>query len=185
MSVMLSAGGLRIALVTTHCPLSEVARRLTSQGVSDTIRITHEALTPVLGREPAIVVCALNPHAGDSGLLGVEESEIITPGVIAAENHGIRCVGPYPADAALAMTARGEYDAAVAMYHDQALIALRLKAPNEGVNVTLGLPFVRTSPLHGTGYDIAGRGSAVENSLVDALKYAVGLARNRDVSGGA
>lgn len=175
--MMLGTEDLRITLVTTHLPLSEIARALTPVKVSSTIRITHEALAPRLGRAPSIVVCALNPHAGDSGLLGSEESDIITPGIIDASNRGCHCAGPYPADTALAMTANGEYDAAVAMYHDQALIALKLARPNEGANITLGLPFVRTSPLHGTAFDIAGKGIAVENSLIDALRSAVDMTR--------
>jgi 4-hydroxythreonine-4-phosphate dehydrogenase len=174
--MMLGTSDFRVILVTTHCPLNEVARDLTPKKISDTIMVTHNALKKELGHAPSIVVCALNPHAGDSGLLGNEESEIITPGVIDATNRGCHCAGPYPADVALAMTSHGEYDAAVAMYHDQALIALKLTCPNEGANITLGLPFVRTSPLHGTGFDIAGKGIAVENSLVDALKSAVKLA---------
>ena len=177
--MMLGTEDFRISLVTTHCPLAEVSANLSIEKVSNTILITHEALGPLLGKPPSIVVCGLNPHAGDSGLLGNEESAIITPGVIRAAERGSHCAGPYPADTALAMTANGHYDAAVAMYHDQALIALKLSRPNEGSNITLGLPFVRTSPLHGTGFDIAGRGIAVEDSLVDALKSAVSLARGR------
>jgi 4-hydroxythreonine-4-phosphate dehydrogenase len=174
--MMLGTDELRITLVTTHLPLAEVARNLLPDDVAVTIQVTSDALKPLLGRPPLIVVCALNPHAGDSGLLGDEESEVITPGVITASNSGCRCAGPYPADVALAMAAKGDYDAAVAMYHDQALIALKLVSPNRGSNMTLGLPFVRTSPLHGTAFDIAGRGMADENSCVDALKAAVDMA---------
>jgi len=177
--MMLGTEGLRIALATTHLPLGEVPGLLTVKLISDTIRITHDALKLWLHRNPLIVVCALNPHAGDSGLLGDEENDVILPGVIHAESLGCQCVGPYPADTALAMTAEGRYDAAVAMYHDQALIALKLTHPNRGANITLGLPFVRTSPLHGTGFDIAGKGIAVENSFVDALKSALVLAERQ------
>jgi 4-hydroxythreonine-4-phosphate dehydrogenase len=183
--MMLGTEGLWITLVTTHHPMSEVAAHITPRAVSGTIRMTHEALRTRLGRPPSIVVCALNPHAGDSGLLGSEETEVIGPGIADASARGCHCVGPYPADVALSMTADGEYDAAVAMYHDQALIALKLAAPNEGSNITLGLPFVRTSPLHGTGFDIAGRGIAVENSFVEALKSAIDLARAGSGTGGS
>lgn len=177
--MMLGTEDFKVTLVTTHHPLSEVASQLSAEKVATTITITHDALKPRLGRPPLIVVCALNPHAGDSGLLGTEENEIITPGVLSASGRGCHCVGPYPADTALAMTAGGQYDAAIAMYHDQALIALKLTRPNRGSNITLGLPFVRTSPLHGTGFDIAGKGIAVEDSVVDALRSAVGMARSR------
>lgn len=184
--MMLGTDGFWIALVTTHLPMSEVARHITAKAVSGTIRITHEALKTRLERPPSIVVCALNPHAGDAGLLGVEETEVITPGIIDASNNcGCHCTGPYPADVALAMTADGDYDAAVAMYHDQALIALKLRAPNESANITLGLPFVRTSPLHGTAFDIAGTGIAVENSFVEALRAAIDLAQVRSRTGGS
>lgn len=176
--MMLAAGNLHVTLATTHLPVSEVASHLTVAGISDTIKITHDFLESQLGRPPSIVVCALNPHAGDSGLLGSEENEIIAPACLDAQNRGCNCSGPHPADAALAKAAGGEYDAAVAMYHDQALIALKLLYPNRGANITLGLPFVRTSPLHGTGFDIAGKGIASEDSLMDALSWAVRLARS-------
>ncbi len=181
--MMLGTEKLRITLVTTHCALSEVPSRLTTTNIAETIKMTHSALKEQIGKAPAIVVCALNPHASDAGLIGREEEEIITPGVIAAEAAGCNVAGPYPADTALAMTARGLYDAAVAMYHDQALIALKLICPNEGTNITIGLPFIRTSPLHGTAFDIAGKGIAAEDSLVDALKWAIGLVRKQLFSG--
>jgi 4-hydroxythreonine-4-phosphate dehydrogenase len=183
--MMLGTNDFLITLVTTHCPLGEVASHLTPAGISTTIVMTHKVLKTRLGRAPLIVVCALNPHAGDSGLLGDEENEKITPAITDASSRGCRCVGPYPADVALSMTADGDYDAAVAMYHDQALIALKLARPNRGANITLGLPFVRTSPLHGTGFDIAGKGIAVEDSLVDALRSALSMAPGAPVSGGS
>ncbi len=183
--MMLGTEGLWITLVTTHCPMNEVAAHITPKAVSGTICMTHETLRTRLGRPPSIIVCALNPHAGDAGLLGSEETEVIAPGIADASGRGCHCDGPYPADVALSMTADGEYDAAIAMYHDQALIALKLAAPNEGSNITLGLPFVRTSPLHGTGFDIAGRGIAVENSFVEALKSAIDLAKARSQTGGS
>lgn len=177
--MMLGREDFWIALVTTHRPLREVASHLTVAGVCDTIKITHDFLTGQLGKPPSIVVCALNPHAGDSGLLGSEENDIIAPACLEAKAHGCNCEGPYPADTALAMTAAGEYNAAVAMYHDQALIALKLHCPNRGANITLGLPFVRTSPLHGTGFDIAGKGIAREDSFIDALRLAIRLTRKQ------
>jgi 4-hydroxythreonine-4-phosphate dehydrogenase len=183
--MMLGTDGFWITLVTTHVPMSELAGHITPKAVSGTIRMTHEALKARLGRPPSIVVCALNPHAGDSGLLGIEETEIITPGIIDASTRGCHCAGPYPADVALSMTADGDYDAAIAMYHDQALIALKLRAPKESANITLGLPFVRTSPLHGTGFDIAGSGIAVEDSFVEALRAAIDLAQARSQTGGS
>jgi 4-hydroxythreonine-4-phosphate dehydrogenase len=182
--MMLGTNDFLITLVTTHSPMSEVPSRLTAAGISETIVMTHKALKARTGAAPLIVVCALNPHAGDAGLLGSEENDVITPGIIDASNRGCRCVGPYPADVALSMTADGDYDAAVAMYHDQALIALKLTRPNQGANMTLGLPFVRTSPLHGTGFDIAGKGIAAEESFIDALRSAVSLAQNAPYTGG-
>ncbi|MBN1106004.1 MAG: 4-hydroxythreonine-4-phosphate dehydrogenase PdxA [Deltaproteobacteria bacterium] len=178
--MMLAGERLRVALVTIHCALKDVPFLLTSERISRTIAITSRALRTDFGLErPKIGVTALNPHAGEHGLFGTEEEEIIRPAIEKAEEEGCIAEGPFPADTLFFKAAGGRFDAVVAMYHDQGLIPLKLLHFSDAVNVTLGLPIIRTSVDHGTAYDIAGKGIADPGSLKAAMKMAVNMARNR------
>jgi 4-hydroxythreonine-4-phosphate dehydrogenase len=168
---------LRVSLVTTHPPLSEVPRLVTRERVLRAIRHTAEfverlGLSGGGGEGPAIGVCGLNPHAGESGRIGREDMEVVGPAVAEARAAGLSVEGPIPADTLFHFAARGRYAAVVAMYHDQGLAPLKLLHFGEAVNVTLGLPIVRTSPDHGTGYDLVGTGKAKLTSFVAALDLA-------------
>jgi len=175
-AMLLEGGGLRVALVTRHLPLRRVAGAVTRAAVRETLRLAAEAL-PWLGcRRGRIAVCGLNPHAGDGGALGDEERTTIVPEIRAARRRGIRAEGPVPADVVFRQALRGRYDLVVALYHDQGLGPLKTVGFDEGVNITLGLPIVRTSPDHGTAFDIAGRGIADPRSMVAAIRRAVELA---------
>lgn len=179
-AMMLFGGPLRVVLVTRHLPLAAVARTLKKEDVLETLRITGEAL-PWLGCPRArIGVCGLNPHAGDGGAIGREEIEIISPAIRAARRIGLNVTGPVPADVIFHRAVRGEFDAVVAMYHDQGLAPLKMLAFETGVNVTLGLPIVRTSPDHGTAFDIAGQGKANPSSMIEAIRQAIALARRKN-----
>ena len=167
---------LRVALATTHLPLSAVAGALTIPGVRQTIELTAEATRRLGLSRGRIAVCGLNPHAGEGGVLGREEIDIIRPAVELSRAQGFDVHGPLAADTLFHQVYRGDFDAVVAMYHDQGLVPLKMVAFASGVNWTLGLPFVRTSPDHGTAYDIAGRGEADESSMVSALRLARQLA---------
>lgn len=171
---------LRVALVTTHLPIREVADAITREKVVKTITGMAETLTRdfAIGR-PRIAVLSLNPHVGDEGLLGSEEKDIIIPAMEDAEAKNVLAFGPFAADGFFGSDAWRHYDGVVAMYHDQGLIPLKTIAGNRGVNFTAGLPFVRTSPDHGTGYDIAGKGTADESSFREAIYKAIDLYRNR------
>ncbi len=167
------AGALRVALATIHVPLRTVADRLeTDRLAADLVLFSAEIARWFGCARPRIGVCGLNPHAGEDGLFGHEDAEIIAPAVAAARAAGVDAEGPLPADACIPAGARGRYDAVFAMYHDQALPAVKALAPRESVNVTLGLPFVRTSVDHGTAFDIAGRGIATAESLHAAVALA-------------
>jgi 4-hydroxythreonine-4-phosphate dehydrogenase len=164
-------------LVTTHLALAAVPRRLTPATVRETIAMTARALRTQFGLpRPRIAVTGLNPHAGEHGRFGDEEARIIAPAVRAARRGGIDAIGPLAADTVFARAVDGTYDAVVCMYHDQGLGPFKLLHFADGVNVTLGLPFVRTSPDHGTAFDIAGRGQADARSMVAALRLAARLA---------
>jgi 4-hydroxythreonine-4-phosphate dehydrogenase len=179
-AMMLFGGNLHVVLVTRHLPIARVASALSVASVYDAIAIAHEAL-PWLGwARGRIAVCGLNPHAGDGGHIGREEIEIIAPAIRKAVRRGIRAVGPVPADAVFHHALRGDYAAVVAMYHDQGLGPLKMIAFDSGVNVTLGLPIVRTSPDHGTAFDIAGRGIASPHSMIEAVRWAALLARRKN-----
>ena len=159
--MMLAGSRLRVALVTIHVPLAEVPGNLTIEGISRTVRITAQALKNDFGiGEPRIAVAGLNPHAGEQGLFGDEEIRTISPAVKKARDEGIHVTGPFPADTVFHFAAKGRWDAVVCMYHDQGLIPFKMAHFSDGVNVTLGLPIVRTSVDHGTAYDIAGKGQA-------------------------
>jgi 4-hydroxythreonine-4-phosphate dehydrogenase len=166
--------GLRILLATTHLALRDLPGRLTRERVGTAIRLAHEAARGYFGiRRPRLAVAGLNPHAGEGGLFGREEGEIIQPAVEQARRDGIPVSGPFPADSLIRRAFEGRYDLVVAMYHDQALIPIKLLGFGRAVNVTVGLPFIRTSPDHGTAYDIAGKGMADPSSLVEAIRLAV------------
>jgi len=167
---------LRVVLATTHVPLKQVAERLTGPVIEKAIELAAEACQ-LLGLPRArIGVCGLNPHAGEGGAMGTEEITTVGPAVLAAQRRHIEAVGPLSADALFYYAYRGDYDVVVAMYHDQGLAPLKLIAFERGVNWTLGLPFVRTSPDHGTAYDIAGKNQANPSSMESAIRLAIQLA---------
>jgi 4-hydroxythreonine-4-phosphate dehydrogenase len=178
--MMLACPGLRVVPVTVHLPLKDAVRALSTARIVEAGRITAASLIKLFGiARPRLVVAGLNPHAGESGALGREEIELIAPAVDELVAAGIEARGPLPADTLFHAAARERYDAALCMYHDQALIPLKTIDFSGGVNVTLGLPFIRTSPDHGTALDIAGRGIADPASLLAALRLAGELAARR------
>ncbi|MGF1621985.1 MAG: 4-hydroxythreonine-4-phosphate dehydrogenase PdxA [Rhodomicrobiaceae bacterium] len=179
--MMLAGGGLRTVPVTVHIPLADVPRTLTRQMIVDTAMITASDLRRWFGiAEPRLALTGLNPHAGENGMMGDEEERLIKPAIAELRAAGLTVSGPHPADTLFHERARQTYDAAIAMYHDQALIPLKTLAFDEGVNVTLGLPFIRTSPDHGTAFEIAGSGQARPDSLIAALTLAAQMARQAD-----
>jgi 4-hydroxythreonine-4-phosphate dehydrogenase len=163
---------LRVALVTTHLPLKAVAASITRQKVHLAIELAARACADLQLPRSRIAVCGLNPHAGEGGKIGTEELETIKPAVQVAAAQGLDVSGPYAADSLFYYAYRGDYDAVVAMYHDQGLVPLKMIGFERGVNWTLGLPFIRTSPDHGTAYDIAGRGQANPSSMIAAIDLA-------------
>lgn len=176
--MMLVADALRVALVTTHLPLRDVPDAITLEAVTETIRITHTELRQRFGlSDPRIQVLGLNPHAGEDGHLGSEDRDTILPAIIACRREGMRLTGPVPADAAFTARALERCDCVIAMYHDQGLPVLKHAGFGRAVNVTLGLPFIRTSVDHGTALDIAGRGVADASSLYRAALLAQDLCR--------
>jgi 4-hydroxythreonine-4-phosphate dehydrogenase len=170
---------LRVGLATTHVPLRSVADHLTVEKIEIVIELCALACRDLGLSRARIGVCGLNPHAGEGGEMGTEELTTIGPAVKAAQTRNIDAVGPMSADALFYYAYRGDYDAVVAMYHDQGLAPLKMVAFEQGVNWTLGLPFIRTSPDHGTAYDIAGKGTANPSSMLAALRLAKELARGR------
>ena len=178
--MMLAAADLRVALVTVHEPLARVSSRLTLEAIVRTGLVTAQALNRDFGiAEPRLAVAALNPHAGEGGGIGREEIEIVEPAVRALQALGIAALGPWPADTLFHAEARARSDAVICLYHDQALIPIKMLDFWGGVNVSLGLPIVRTSPDHGTAFDIAGRGVARADSLIAAIRMAADIARRR------
>jgi 4-hydroxythreonine-4-phosphate dehydrogenase len=178
--MMLANEELRTVLVSIHVSLREAIEAVTFDRVLQTLRITDQALSATLGRRPRIAVAGLNPHAGEGGLFGREELEVIAPAVRAAQGEGLDAQGPFAPDTVFMRARRGEFDAVVAMYHDQGLIPVKYLGVEQGVNVTLGLPLVRTSPDHGTAFDIAGTGRADPASLVAAIRMARQLAAGQE-----
>ena len=174
-AMMFWSDPLRVVLATVHLPLSEVPRALTRGRLLEVIRLTAASLPSFGFASPTIAVAGLNPHAGENGLLGSEESNVIAPAVADARRAGINVQGPFPADTLFVRAARGEFDAIVACYHDQGLVPVKLLAFGRSVNVTLGLPIIRTSVDHGTAFDIARTGTADEGSFVEAILLAVTL----------
>jgi len=178
--MMIMGGPLKIMFVTTHVAHRKLADALSHQRIAKAIRLAHKALREYFGiRKPRIGVAALNPHAGEHGLFGNEEQRVIRPAVRQARARGINASDPLPADTLFGKAARGDYDGVVAMYHDQGLIPLKLLAFGRCVNLTIGLPIIRTSVDHGTAYDIAGRGVADPGSMVEAITLAARLARRK------
>ncbi|MBO9709980.1 MAG: 4-hydroxythreonine-4-phosphate dehydrogenase PdxA [Caulobacter sp.] len=181
--MMLAARDLRATLVTIHTPLGAVPQALTTEAIINTGLVTAQALRTDFGIQvPRLAVAALNPHAGEGGALGGEEIAIVEPAVRALREAGIQVKGPAPADTLFHAEARATYDAVICMYHDQALIPVKMLDFWAGVNVTLGLPIVRTSPDHGTGFDIAGRGIARADSLIAAIRLAAEIADRRAIA---
>lgn len=170
----------RVALVSTHLPIAKVAESITVDGIVEKLRILNRTLCrDFLITRPRIAVLALNPHAGDGGLLGTEEQDIINPAIVKAREERIDAYGAYPADGFFGSAQYEHFDAILAMYHDQGLAPFKVLAMDDGVNYTAGLPIVRTSPDHGTAYDIAGKGVADENSFRQAIYHAIDIVRNR------
>ena len=176
--VMMLAGDLlRVSLVTIHEALADVPRLITFEQVLKTIRITAEGVARLTGkRSPKLAVLALNPHCGEAGKFGTQEAEIIEPAIQAARQEGLHVEGPLSADTLFHFARQGGYDGVVAMYHDQGLIPLKMLHFDDGVNITLGLPIIRTSVDHGTAYNLAGTGTASEKSLLAALRMAAEMA---------
>jgi 4-hydroxythreonine-4-phosphate dehydrogenase len=178
--MMLACTALKVVPLTIHVPLADVPGLLTSALLRETIKITRAALIADFAiTEPRIAIAGLNPHAGESGTIGLEDRDIIAPVIIELARAGQAITGPHPADTLFHAAARTRYDAVICIYHDQALIPIKTLAFDEGVNVTLGLPFVRTSPDHGTAFDIAGHGVASPESLIQALLLADQMANTR------
>ena len=177
-AMMFYADALRVVLATVHIPLAEVARALTRASLEATIALAARELPRFGIARPRIAVAGLNPHAGEHGLFGTEEDTAIRPAIEACRARGIDVSGPYPGDTVFVRAVRGEFDVVVACYHDQGLIPMKLVAFGQAVNVTLGLPIIRTSVDHGTAFDIAGKGMADPESMVTAVLLAARLAKS-------
>lgn len=170
-------GALRVVLATTHVSLASVPRLLTSELLVEQARLTWDALRKLWGiRTPRLALCAFNPHASDGGLFGDEEARIMTPAIEMLRADGVDIAGPLPADTVFVRSIGGEFDAVIAPYHDVGMAAFKTASFGQGVNVTLGLPFIRTSPDHGTAIDIAGKGAADPSSMLEAMRLASRLA---------
>jgi 4-hydroxythreonine-4-phosphate dehydrogenase len=178
-AMMFVGGGLRVALLTIHRPLGSVPAALTIEDACRVGRLVHRELQHFGAAARRIAFCGVNPHAGEGGLFGDEEERVLRPAVARLRGEGLDISGPFPADSLFVRAARGGLDAVIAAYHDQGLIPVKLLAFGHAVNVTLGLPFVRTSVDHGTGFDIVGEGKADARSLVEAMKLAALLATRR------
>jgi len=178
--MLMCAEGLRVGVVTGHIPLKDVSEKISQEGILSKLNAIHKSLQLDFSvQKPRIAVLGLNPHAGDDGLLGSEDKEVIVPAINAAREQNIFAIGPYAADGFFASGNWKNFDAVLAMYHDQGLIPFKTLAGDRGINFTAGLPIVRTSPAHGTAYDIAGKGSASEESFREALFSACDIYRRR------
>lgn len=176
--MVLVARRLRVAFATTHLPLRDVAEALSAESVTRAVAVLSDGLRHFFGIDaPRIAVCGLNPHCGDAGRFGDEDQRIVAPAAEEARQRGVRVEGPLPADTLFARAAEGVFDGVVALYHDQGMIAVKMEGVHEVVNVTLGLPIIRTSVGHGTAFDIAGRGEANERSLLRAMRLGARMAR--------
>ncbi len=179
-AMMFEGDKFRVVLATIHCALSEVPKLIDEEKIFSTIELAHESLVNLFKIDkPRIVVCGLNPHAGEAGAFGNEEILSIVPAVKRAVEKGMDVSGPISADTLFYHAAQGRWDAVIAMYHDQGLIPFKMLSFDDGVNVTLGLPIIRTSPDHGTAYDIAWRGKANPSSMIAAMEVAVRLVKNK------
>lgn len=178
--MMLIGGGLRVMLVTRHIPIVEVPAALTCENIGEAIALTGQALELFGLTNGKIGVCGLNPHAGDGGVIGREEIELINPAIRSARKKGFNVSDAVPADTIFYQALNGDYDAVVAMYHDQGLGPLKMIGFDEGVNVTLGLPIIRTSPDHGTAFDIAGKNQASPKSMISAIALAIDMAGKKN-----
>lgn len=175
--MMFVAPSLRVMLATAHIPLAEVPAKLTKESLAETIALAHDACVGLGVPRPRVAVCGMNPHAGEAGLLGGEESRVIAPAIRDAAARGIDASGPHPADTIFNAAVRGDFDIVVAMYHDQGLIPVKLLAFDRAVNYSAGLPIIRTSPDHGTAFDIAGHNKADPGSMAAAIDLAIRLCR--------
>ncbi len=178
-AMMFDSEALRVVLATVHIALADVPRALTQRSLEQTIDLTARELPQFGVARPRIAVAGLNPHAGEHGLFGREEADAIEPAIAACQSRGVNVAGPFPGDTVFVRAKRGEFDVVIACYHDQGLIPVKLVAFGQAVNVTLGLPIVRTSVDHGTAFDIAGRGVAEPESMVAAVLLAARLAAAR------
>lgn len=176
-AMMMVGGNIRVVLVTIHIPLSKVARNIKRDEIERIIRLADRSLALYEGKRPVLAVTALNPHAGEGGAFGREEIEEILPAIEACKRDGVQASGPYPADSLFARAKNGEFNAVVVMYHDQGLIPVKMEGFGKGINVTLGLPIIRTSVDHGVAFDIAGKGIADASSMRAAVHYAANMAR--------
>jgi 4-hydroxythreonine-4-phosphate dehydrogenase len=175
-AMMFYAETLRVVLATVHIPIAQVPRALTRDVIEGTVDLAARELPRFGIAHPRLAVAGLNPHAGEHGVIGTEDDDVIAPAVAALNAKGVNVAGPFPADTVFVRALRGEFDAVVACYHDQGLIPIKLVAFGQAVNVTLGLPIVRTSVDHGTAFDIAGKGVADPSSLIEAIRLATRLA---------
>lgn len=178
--MLLTGGTLKVILITRHMALKDVSKNITAEKVMEAIELGDKGLRFFGIDSPRIVVCGLNPHIGEGGILGNEEKDILIPAVNQAKKKGFHVDGPISSDSAFYYAAGGRYDLAIAMYHDQGMIPIKLLAYKRGVNMTLGLPFVRTSPCHGTAFDLAGKWVADSGSMLEALKVAAKACRYGD-----
>ncbi len=176
-ALMLAGDSLRVVLTTTHLPLHQVASQVTRERVLTTIRLTHQWLKQHVTENPKIAVTGLNPHCGDGGIFGDEETTAILPALATAKKEGVQVDGPFSADSLFIRNQHEPYDAVIAMYHDQGMIPIKMDSKGTAVNITLGLPILRTSVDHGTAYDIAGTGTACPESLKIAVKAAIALSK--------
>ena len=178
--MILASERLRVALVTGHVPIAKISSILTKELIEEKIQLFNTSLKADFGiGAPRIAVLGLNPHAGDGGVIGTEEENIIIPAISAMREQGVICYGPFPADGFMGNSLYTHFDGVLAMYHDQGLTPFKVLAMDEGVNFTAGLPIVRTSPDHGTAFDIAGKGEASENSFRQAIYMGIDIYRNR------
>jgi len=178
-AMLLSGDKFNIVLVTIHVPLKDVPKLISVEKILDVIHLTHQFFKEKMGiSNPKLAVAGLNPHAGEGGLIGKEEQEIIAPAVKEAKNKGFNVEGPLPSDTVFYFAREGKYHVVICMYHDQCLIPFKLLHFRDGVNITMGLPIIRTSVDHGTAYDIAGKGIADPSSLIAAIKMAARIAKN-------
>lgn len=181
--MMFVAGPLKVALATIHEPLFEVRNKFTIGCVFEPIDLLNTALQEYFGiKKPRIGVAGLNPHAGEQGQFGDEENRIISPAIMLCRENGVNCQGPIPADTLFLRAAAGEFDGVVAMYHDQGMIPVKMLAFDKAVNVTIGIPIIRTSPCHGTAFDIAGKSLASADSMTEAVRLAIEMSRIKRVN---